>query len=93
MDRNPRDTTSLDAVIDAAHRAESRRGWSFWTAVAVLSGVAIWVGTFEALPDWLQITLVIFGAVGLLLFLCFLSTKPFGYGYYNGPSWWGSWWL
>ena len=92
MEINPRDKASIDAVIDATRRTEARRGWSFWLTAAVLSGVAIMIGTIEALPDWLQVGLVISGVIGLLLFATFLSTKPFGYGYYNGPAWWDSWW-
>jgi len=85
---DPKDKAMLDAVAEVSERERSRRAWSFWLCVGGLSVVALWCVRYESIPSAVRLALAIFGALGVLLFLVFLSTKPFGRGYYAGPSWW-----
>jgi hypothetical protein len=78
----------IDALGEVTERERSRRAWSFWLTVAAVSLVALWAVRYEWLPTFLRLALAIVGGLGLLLFLVFLSTKPFGRGYYAGPQWW-----
>lgn len=82
----------IDALIDADERRRDRRGWSFWLTVLALSLAAGWACRYDAIPGSIRIALAVLGAIGALLFLAFLSTKPFGRGFYNGPEWWSEFW-
>ena len=88
---DPTDRAAIDAHVDFSEQRKSRRGWLIWLTVAIGSGVAIYAATFDALPSQLRLGLVIGGSIGILLFLTFLSTKPFGRGYWDGPEV-GLWW-
>ena len=85
---DPKDKAMIDALVEVSERERSRRAWSFWISVAVVSLVALWCVRYEAIPDIIRLALAALGGVGLLLFLFFLSTKSFGRGYYAGPAWW-----
>jgi hypothetical protein len=69
-------------------REKSRRAWRFWFVVAAVSIAAMYLVRYDSLPGLLRIALAAVGGLGFLLFLAFLSTKPFGRNYYAGPSWW-----
>ena len=84
----PKDKALTDSVSDVAEREKSRRAWRFWLAVAAMSVAAMYLVRYDFLPGLLRIALAALGGLGLLLFLVFLSTKPFGRNYYAGPSWW-----
>ncbi len=85
---DPKDKAMLDAFVDVTERDRSRRAWSFWLFVGAVSIGALWSVRFEFLPNFVRLALAVVGGLGLLLFLVFLSTKPFGRGYYAGPAWW-----
>jgi hypothetical protein len=85
---DPKAKLMIDAVVDTDTKGRDRRGWSFWLTVAVLSAVAVGTALVDALPAGLRFTLAILGCIGAVLFLTFLSTKPFGRNFYNGPNWW-----
>ena len=78
----------VDAYLDAKDGARSMRAWSFWLTVGAASVGALWCVRYDFLPSAVRVALAIVGGLGLLLFLGFLSTKPFGRGYYAGPQWW-----
>jgi hypothetical protein len=84
----PEDKATIDALVEVTEREKSRRAWSFWLFVAGLSLCALWTVRYEAIPNIVRLVLAALGGLGLLLFLVFLSTKPFGRGYYAGPAWW-----
>jgi hypothetical protein len=84
----PKNKALIDSVIDVKEREKSRRAWRFWLVVAAASVGAMYLVRYEFLPGLLRIALVVVGGLGFLLFLVFLSTKPFGRNYYAGPSWW-----
>jgi hypothetical protein len=85
---DPKDKAMIDALVEVSERARSRRAWSFWLFVAGFSLAALWCVRYEAIPNLIRLVLAAVGGLGLLLFLVFLSTKPFGRGYYAGPAWW-----
>jgi hypothetical protein len=85
---DPKSKLMIDALVDASEDERSRRAWSFWLTVAGLSLVALWCVRYDVLPNVLRLALALVGGIGLLLFLVFLSMKPFGRGYYAGPTWW-----
>jgi hypothetical protein len=85
---DPKSKLMIDALVDVSERDRSRRAWSFWLTVAGASLVALWCVRYDFLPNFLRLGLAVVGGAGLLLFLVFLSTKPFGRGYYAGPAWW-----
>jgi hypothetical protein len=85
---NPKDKAMIDAVVEVSERERSRRAWSFWIFVGAISLAALWCVRYEFLPNAVRLALAAIGGLGLLLFLFFLSTKPFGRGYYAGPEWW-----
>jgi hypothetical protein len=84
----PEKKAMIDAFVDVRERERSHRAWRFWLAVATASVAALYAVRFEALPFGIRVALVAIGAVGLPLFLVFLSTKSFGRDFYAGPSWW-----
>lgn len=86
MEINPRDKLMLDALMEVSERDRARRQWRFWLSVFALSCIAWLVVYQEIFTGWLQLSLVIFGAMGFFCFLAFLSTKPWGRG-------WNPWWL
>jgi len=88
LEINPRDKLMLDALIDVSERDRSRRQWWIWSIIFALSCVAWFVVYQEVFAGWMQLSLVILGTLGILCFLIFLSTKPFGHGW---DLWW-SWW-
>jgi hypothetical protein len=85
---DPKSKEMIDALVEAMERERSRRAWSFWLSVGAASVAALWSVQYETLPDFLRLSLAVVGGLGLLAFLFFLSTKPFGRGYYAGPQWW-----
>jgi len=85
---DPNDKAMIDALVEVSERQKSRRAWSFWLFVGGASLAALWCARYDFIPDLVRLTLVVIGGLGLLLFLVFLSTKPFGRGYYAGPAWW-----
>jgi hypothetical protein len=86
---DPRDAAHLDAMIDSTRRKKSRRTWPVWLIVAVTSLGLILLAQFDSIHLYLRATMAVTGLVGLLLFLVFLSTKPYGRG--NSSGFWG-WW-
>ena len=88
MQINPKDKAMIDALLDVTERERSRRAWRFWIFVAAVSVAAAYLARYEFLPGLLRVALAVLGGLGIVLFLVFLSTKPFGRGYYAGPSWW-----
>ena len=88
MDIDPKDKAAIDAIVDVEEAANERRGWAFWLAVAAVSVVFVCIARFDVVPGAVRIAFALVGGVGILLFLCFLSTKPFGRDFYNGPEWW-----
>jgi hypothetical protein len=85
---DPKNKAMIDALMDVTERDRSRRAWSFWLTVGGASLVVLWCVRYEFLPNLVRLVLAVVGGLGLLLFLFFLSTKPFGRGYYAGPAWW-----
>jgi hypothetical protein len=85
---DPKNKAMMDAYLEVRDRDRSRRAWQFWLFVAAISLSALWLVRYDWIPQYVRLTLAALGGVGLLLFLVFLSTKPFGRGYYAGPSWW-----
>ena len=85
---DPKNKAMIDALMDVTERERSRRAWSFWLAICAISLGALWCVRYEFLPNVIRLLLAILGAFGGLLFLVFLSTKPFGRSFYSGPSWW-----
>lgn len=88
MEIDPKGKALVDTVLDIEKRERERRGWRFWLFVASSSVVAVYFSTFDVLPGLARIVLAAMGGIGALLFLCFLSTRPFGREFYNGPEWW-----
>jgi len=88
MDIDPKDKAMIDAYVDLTEEERSRRGWRFWLVIAAASVGALWMVRYDFIPDILRLILAIIGGLGLLLFLVFLSTRPFGRDFYAGPSWW-----
>jgi len=84
----PKNKAMIDALMDVTERERSRRAWSFWLTVGGVSLALLWCVRYEFLPNAVRLAIAVVGGVGLLLFLVFLSTKPFGRGYYAGPTWW-----
>jgi hypothetical protein len=85
---DPKNKAIIDAYLDVRDRDRSRRAWQFWLFVAAVSIGALWLVRYDWLPQYFRLSLAIVGGIGLLFFLAFLSTRPFGRGYYAGPSWW-----
>ncbi len=85
---DPKDKAMIDALVESRERERSRRAWSFWLCVGAASFAALWCVRYEFIPFAVRVALVAVGGLGMLLFLAFLSTKPFGRGYYAGPAWW-----
>jgi hypothetical protein len=85
---DPKNKAMIDAYIDVVERDRSKRAWQFWLFVAAASVAGLYLVRFEWLHQYVRLALAIVGVIGLLLFLAFLSTKPFGRAYYAGPSWW-----
>ena len=88
MQLDPRDRARLDTLVDSTQRERSRRGWRIWLVVAVTSFGLILLTQYEVIPAYLRIAMAVIGSVGLLLFLVFLSTKPFGHWDSSGFWWW-----
>ena len=87
LEIDPKDKLMLDALMDVSEQHRSRRQWWCWALVFVLSCIA-WVIAYEEIfTGWLQLSLVIFGAIGFLGFLVFLSAKPFGRNWDSWSSW------
>lgn len=80
----------MDALFDAQSRERSSRSWRFWLSVAALSGLSLYFVTVEALNSWVRLGLAIAGGIGLLAFLVYLSTKP--YGRSDSSAAFGRWW-
>lgn len=78
LENNPRDILMLDALIEVSERERTRRQWWYWSGLFTLSCVAWFIAYLEIFTGLVQLGLVIFGAIGILCFLVFLSTKPFG---------------
>jgi hypothetical protein len=89
---DPKNKAMIDAYLEVEGRYRSRKAWQFWLFVAATSIAALYLVRYEWLPQVVRLGLAIVGGIGLLLFLAFLSTKPFGRGYYAGPSWWPLLW-
>jgi hypothetical protein len=84
---NPKDQAGIDAIIDVAERERSLRWWRIWLLVAALSLGAVSVSAFDVLPDIVRIGLFVAGALGIFLFVFFLSTKePYGQSDFAGPG-------
>jgi hypothetical protein len=89
MQIDPRDAARLDALTDLTRRVKSRRVWRVWLIVAVVSLGLILLAQFDPIHLYLRAAMAVIGLAGLLLFLVFLSTKP--YGHSNSHGFWG-WW-
>ena len=85
---DPKNKAMIDALVDVSERERSRRAWSFWLTVGGISLIALWCVRYDFFPNAIRIALACVGGLGLLGLLVFLSTKPFGRGYYAGPAWW-----
>ena len=85
---DPMGKAMVDAYLESKADARSKRAWSFWLTVGALSVGALWCVRYDFFPNVVRVSLALVGGLGLLLFLGFLSTKPFGRGYYAGPEWW-----
>ena len=85
---DPRDKAMIDAFVEVNARERSGRAWSFWLTVAAVSLGMLWSVRIEFIPNALRLLFAVLGGVGLLLFLAFLSMKPFGRNLYAGPEWW-----
>jgi len=88
---DPRDRARLDALVDSTQRERSRRTWRIWLIVAVASLGLILLTQYDVIPGYLRVAMAVIGSLGLVLFLVFLSTKP--YGHWDSPGsgfWW--WW-
>ena len=90
MQLDPKDRTRLDALIESTERERSRRHWRIWLVVALASLGLLISAQIDLLPPYLQLAMVIAACVGLLLFLVFLSTKP--YGHWDTSWFWWWWW-
>jgi fatty acid desaturase len=84
---DPRDKARLDALTDSTQRKKSRRAWRVWLIVAFTSLALVLSAQFDLIHPYLRIAMVVIGSVGLLMFLVFLSTKPYGHWDSSG-FWW-----
>lgn len=88
MRLDPKHRERLDALVDSTEHQRSRRAWRVWLVVAVISLSLILLAQYDVIPPYLRIAMAVIGSLGLLLFLVFLSTKPFGHGDSSGFWWW-----
>jgi hypothetical protein len=86
MQIDPRDKAFIDFVVDEEQRKSSRRGWKIWLVVLGLSLTCLVLYNQNFVTGWFGMALAGGGALGVLLFLAFLSTKPFGHSDYS--FWW-----
>jgi hypothetical protein len=88
MPIDPRDRAFIDSLVDEEQRKSSRRGWRFWIIELALSVACLVAFKFGLLTGWFGLVLAGGGALGVLLFLAFLSTKPFGHSDFSFRWWW-----
>jgi hypothetical protein len=90
---SPKDRAMIDAVIEVNERERKRQGWRRALTIAGISLVALVAVRLEALPSVVRAGLAVGGLIGMLGFLVFLSTKPFGRSNFSGSFWaWWFWW-
>jgi len=90
---NPSDRAMLDAVLEVNERERNRQGWRRALTVAAISLVALLTVRLEAFPPVVRLGFAVLEAIGMVAFLVFLSTKPFGRSDYSGVFWaWWFWW-
>jgi hypothetical protein len=87
LEPDPKGKLMIDAVLDSKQQRRDRRGWTFWITVLGMSLAAGCAYRIESLPYFFRIALAVLGAIGAILFLAFLSSKPLGRDFYNGPEW------
>jgi len=87
---DPRDRARLDALVDSTQRERSRRTWRIWVIVAITSLGLILLTQYDVIPGYLRVAMAVIGSLGLVLFLVFLSTKPYGHWDSPGSGFW--WW-
>jgi hypothetical protein len=90
MPIDPRDKAFIDFVVDEEQRKSSRHGWRFWLVELGLSLICLYVFNHDFVTGWFGMVLAGGGALGVFLFLAFLSTKPYGHSDIS-YLWW--WWL
>ncbi|MGE0387693.1 MAG: hypothetical protein AB7Q97_23455 [Gammaproteobacteria bacterium] len=83
-----KDKMMLDAMVEASHRARQNRHGRYAAAVGVASVLVLLIAGRPLLPFGIRVVLAIGGILGALLVLIYLSTKWFGRGTWDGPSWW-----
>ena len=88
MQLDPKDRARLDILVDSTQRERSRRAWRMWLSVAVTSLGLILLTQYDVIPAYLRVAMAVVGSIGLLLFLVFLSTKPYGHWDSRGSWWW-----
>jgi hypothetical protein len=86
MQPNPRDKARLDTLLDSTQRARSRRAWRIWIVIVLASVASIGLARADFVPSMLRYVMVAAGLLGLLGFVVFLSTKP--YGRWDSSFWW-----
>jgi hypothetical protein len=85
---DPHNKAVIDALVDAEQRQRTRRGWIIWLVVLALSLTSLYLFNHDLVSGWIGTALAIGGVVGILLFLVFLSTKPFGHSDSSYRWWW-----
>src|SRR5256885_17187431 len=85
---DPHDKAMIDVLIDAGARKRSRRAWRIWLLVLGLSLTSLYLFNHGFVSGWFGMTLAVGGVLGVLLFLAFLSTTPFGHGDSSLRWWW-----
>lgn len=87
MEIDPHDKAMIDNVVDVQERSKSRRDWVIALVTLGVSLLFLHMVNSDSVSGWLADAFAVLGVLGILVFLAFLSTKPFGRSDYSW-RWW-----
>jgi hypothetical protein len=88
MSLDPHNKAVIDHLLAAQERKRSQRGWIVWLTVLAVSLGCLYLFNHGLVSGRVGTALAIAGIIGVLLFLVFLSTKPFGRSDSSIRWWW-----
>jgi len=84
---DPRQKDMVDRLYEVERRKRSRKAWVIWLSVLAISLAILYGFNHGLISGWFGNWLAFAAIVGVILFLAFLSTKPFGRGDASFPWW------